>query len=191
MADPKVPRVVLGVTGSIAAFRAADLASAMVQEGWEVHAILTADGARFLPALTLAALTHRPVHTSLWEEGEGGRMSHLDLAGTADVVVVAPATADCLARAAHGLTGDVLGAVLLATRAPVFFVPAMNTHMWQHTATQENVKLLQNRGACLIGPTEGRLACGAEGPGRMAPVKEIIESLRTTIQKTKARRHAK
>ena len=191
MGEVKVPRIVLGVTGSIAAFRAADLASAMVQEGWEVHAILTADGARFLPALTLAALTHRPVHTSLWEEGEGGRMSHLDLAGTADVVVVAPASADFLARAAHGMAGDVLGAVLLATRAPCLLAPAMNTQMWQHPATRANVEMLQSHGSRLIGPAEGRLACGAEGPGRMAPVKEILETIRKTIQKTKSGRNTK
>jgi len=186
MAEKGNPRIVLGVTGSIAAFRAADLASSMVQEGWEVHAILTADGARFITPLTLAALTHRPVHTSLWEEGDGGRMTHLDLAGAADVVVVAPASADCMARAAHGMAGDVLGAVLLATRAPLFFAPAMNPHMWQHPATRENIKTLQNRGAHFIGPAEGRLACGAEGPGRMAPVKEIVEIIRGAIQKTKS-----
>jgi phosphopantothenoylcysteine synthetase/decarboxylase len=191
MAEKGNPRIVLGVTGSIAAFRAADLASAMVQEGWEVHAILTADGARFITPLTLAALTHRPVHTSLWEEGDGGRMTHLDLAGAADVVVVAPASADCMARAAHGMAGDVLGAVLLATRAPLFFAPAMNPHMWQHPATRENIKTLQNRGAHFIGPAEGRLACGAEGPGRMAPVKEIVEIIRGAIQKTKSRRNTK
>ena len=191
MADSKRPKIVLGVTGSIAAFRAADLASAMVQEGWEVHAVLTVDGARFLPGLTLAALTHRPVHTLLWEEGEGGKMSHLDLAGAADAVVVAPASADCLARAAHGMAGDVLGAVLLATRAPVFFAPAMNPHMWLHPATRENVKTLRNRGACFIGPAEGRLACGAEGPGRMAPVAEILEFIRTGVQTTPVRRKTK
>jgi len=191
MAEKGNPRIVLGVTGSIAAFRAADLASSMVQEGWEVHAILTADGARFITPLTLAALTHRPVHTSLWEEGDGGRMTHLDLAGAADVVVVAPASADCMARAAHGMAGDVLGAVLLATRAPLFFAPAMNPHMWQHPATRENIKTLQTRGAHFIGPAEGRLACGAEGPGRMAPVKEIVEIIRGAIQKTKSRRNTK
>jgi len=191
MAEKGNPRIVLGVTGSIAAFRAADLASSMVQEGWEVHAILTADGARFITPLTLAALTHRPVHTSLWEEGDGGRMTHLDLAGAADVVVVAPASADCMARAAHGMAGDVLGAVLLATRAPLFFAPAMNPHMWQHPATRENIKTLQNRGAHFIGPAEGRLACGAEGPGRMAPVKEIVEIIRGAIQKTKSWRNTK
>jgi phosphopantothenoylcysteine synthetase/decarboxylase len=183
MAEKKTPRVVLGVTGSIAAFRAADLASAMVKEGWEVHAILTADGARFLPALTLAALTHRPVHTSLWEEGEGGRMSHLDLAQTADVVVVAPASADFLARTAHGMAGDVLGAVLLATRAPLVMAPAMNTNMWTHSATQENVKILSARGVIWAGPAEGRLACGAEGPGRLAPTDEILKQIQAALKK--------
>ena len=183
MAEKKTPRVVLGVTGSIAAFRAADLASAMVKEGWEVHAVLTADGARFLPALTLAALTHRPVHTSLWEEGEGGRMSHLDLAQAADVVVVAPASADFLARMAHGMAGDVLGAVLLATRAPVVIAPAMNTNMWTHEATQGNVKILSSRGIIWAGPAEGRLACGAEGPGRLAPTEEILKQTKAALKK--------
>ena len=185
MVEKKTPRVVLGVTGSIAAFRAADLASAMVKEGWEVHAVLTADGARFLPALTLAALTHRPVHTSLWEEGEGGRMSHLDLAQTADVIVVAPATADFLARIAHGMAGDVLGAVLLATRASVVIAPAMNTNMWTHPATRENVKLLSSRGVIWAGPAEGRLACGAEGPGRLAPTEEILKQTKAALKKGK------
>jgi len=185
MAEKKSVRIVLGVTGSIAAFRAADLASAMVKENWEVHAVLTADGARFLPALSLAALTHRPVHTSLWEEGEGGRMSHLDLAQTADVVVVAPASADFLARSAHGLAGDVLGAVLLATRAPLVFAPAMNTNMWTHPATRENVKVLSSRGVMWAGPAEGRLACGAEGPGRLAPTEEILKQVKAALKKGK------
>ena len=187
MAEKGAPRIVLGVTGSIAAFRAADLASAMVKEGWEVHAILTADGARFLPALTLAALTHRPVHTSLWEEGEGGRMSHLDLAQTASAVVVAPASADFLARSAHGLAGDVLGAVLLATRAPLVFAPAMNTHMWTHPATKENVKILSSRGVIWAGPAEGRLACGAEGPGRLAPTEAILQQVCKAMRKEKGK----
>ena len=185
MAEKKEIRVVLGVTGSIAAFRAADLASAMVKQGWDVHAVLTADGARFLPALTLAALTHRPVHTSLWEEGEGGRMSHLDLAQTADAVVVAPASADFLARTTHGFAGDVLGAVLLATRAPLVFAPAMNTNMWTHPATKENVKVLSSRGIHWAGPAEGRLACGAEGPGRLAPTEEILRQVKAVLKRGK------
>ena len=188
MDDAKRPCVVLGVTGSIAAFRAADLASAMVQKGWEVHAVLTTDGERFLPALTLAALTHRAVHTSLWEEGKGGRMGHLDLARLADVVLVAPASADCLAKSAHGLAGDVLGAVLLATESPVVMVPAMNTQMWNHAATQANVKLLSQRGVIWVGPSEGRLACGAEGPGRMAPVLEIVAQIEKTLRQKKGKK---
>ena len=185
MAEKKTTRIVLGVTGSIAAFRAADLASAMVKQGWDVHAVLTADGARFLPALTLAALTHRPVHTSLWEEGEGGRMSHLDLAQMADAVVVAPASADFLARTAHGFAGDVLGAVLLATRAPLVFAPAMNTNMWTHPATKENVKVLSARGIHWAGPAEGRLACGAEGPGRLAPTEETLKQVKAVLKRGK------
>ena len=112
-------------------------------------------------------------------------MSHLDLAGSADVVVVAPASADCLARAAHGMAGDTLGAVLLATRAPLLFAPAMNTQMWQHAATEANVKLLQGRGALLAGPSEGKLACGEIGPGRMAPVAEIISLVKKVLAEKK------
>lgn len=185
MAERKKPWIVLGVTGSVAAFRAADLASAMVQKGWEVEVILTADGERFLPALTLAALTHRPVHTSFWDEGKDGRMGHLELARVADVVVVAPASADCMAKAAHGLAGDLLGALLLATSAPVLMVPAMNPNMWKHAATQANVKLLGERGVRWVGPAEGRLACGDEGPGRMAPVGEIVTAIEKVLHKKK------
>ena len=164
MAEKSRPCVVLGVTGSIAAFRSADLASAMVQKGWDVHAVLTADGERFLPALTLAALTHRSVHTSMWEEGKEGRMGHLDLAREADVVVVAPASADCIAKTAHGLAGDVLGAVLLATDAPVIMVPAMNTNMWKHAATQANVKLLGQRGGSVGWASGGSVGLWSRGP---------------------------
>ena len=110
-------------------------------------------------------------------------MGHLDLAREADVVVVAPASADCIAKTAHGLAGDVLGAVLLATEAPVIMVPAMNTNMWKHAATQSNVKLLGQRGVGWVGPAEGRLACGVEGPGRMAPVVEIVEAIDKVVRK--------
>ena len=110
-------------------------------------------------------------------------MGHLDLARESDVVVVAPASADCIAKTAHGLAGDVLGAVLLATESPVVMVPAMNTNMWKHPATQANVKLLGQRGVGWVGPAEGRLACGAEGPGRMAPVVEIVQAIEKIIRK--------
>ena len=112
-------------------------------------------------------------------------MSHLDLAQTADVVVVAPASADFLARAAHGFAGDVLGAVLLASRAPLVIAPAMNTNMWTHPATKENVKVLSSRGVIWAGPAEGRLACGAEGPGRLAPTEDILKQVKTALKKGK------
>jgi phosphopantothenoylcysteine decarboxylase/phosphopantothenate--cysteine ligase len=112
-------------------------------------------------------------------------MSHLDLAQTADVVVVAPASADFLARTAHGMAGDVLGAVLLATRSPLVMAPAMNTSMWTHPATEENVKILSARGVIWAGPAEGRLACGAEGPGRLAPTEEILKQVKTALKEGK------
>jgi phosphopantothenoylcysteine synthetase/decarboxylase len=114
-------------------------------------------------------------------------MSHLDLAQTASVVVVAPASADFLARTSHGFAGDVLGAVLLATRAPLVFAPAMNTHMWTHPATQLNVKTLSGRGVNWAGPAEGRLACGAEGPGRLAPTGEILDQVKKVLRKGKGK----
>jgi len=114
-------------------------------------------------------------------------MSHLDLAQAADVVVVAPASADFLARMAHGMAGDVLGAVLLATRAPVVIAPAMNTNMWTHPATRENVKILSSRGVIWAGPAEGRLACGAEGPGRLAPTEAILDQVKKALRKERSK----
>lgn len=168
-----VHRMVLGVTGSIAATRAAELASRLTREGIQVDVVMTAEAQRFVGPLTFTALTHRPVITDLWDEAQGGKPTHIELADAADLVLVAPATAHLIAQYAHGLAPDALTAVLLATQAPVWIAPAMNGHMWSHPATQANVRVLQSRGVELIGPDRGMLACGYEGLGRLWPVEDI------------------
>jgi phosphopantothenoylcysteine decarboxylase len=168
-------RVVLGVTGSIAASRAAELASGLTKAGVLVDVVMTAEAQRFISALTFTALTHRPVVTDLWDEAQGGKPTHIDLADAADLVVVAPATAHLLAQHACGLAPDALTAILLATRAPILMAPAMNGKMWEHPATQTNVGVLKKRGVEFIGPDRGLLACGYEGVGRLWPHEKITQ----------------
>lgn len=167
--------MVLGVTGSIAAYKAADIASGLTKAGVEVDVVMTAEAQRFVTALTFTALTHRPVVTDLWDEAQGGKPTHIELADRADLVLVAPATANVLAQMAHGLATDALTSVLLATRAPVLVAPAMNGKMWSHPATQDNVRILKKRGVAFIGPEAGLLACGYEGLGRLWPADQIVQ----------------
>jgi len=169
-----IKKIILGVTGSIAACKAAELASQLTQKGLMVDVVMTDGAQRFVTPMTFSALTHRPVTTDLWSEDQSGRPTHIDLADAADLVLVAPATANVLAEMAHGLAGDALTAILLATAAPVLVAPAMNGKMWKHPATQANVELLKQRGVAFIGPDSGLLACGYEGPGRLSPVEEIV-----------------
>jgi phosphopantothenoylcysteine synthetase/decarboxylase len=166
-------RVVLGVTGSIAAYRAAELASTLTKESVEVDVILTDEALRFITPLTFAALTKREVFTRDNDGMRDGQPAHISLADRADLVVVAPATAHLIAQVAHGLAPDLLTSVLLATPAPVLVAPAMNGKMWHHAATQANANLLGKRGVIFIGPEAGMLACGYEGLGRLWPVPEI------------------
>jgi phosphopantothenoylcysteine decarboxylase len=166
-------RIVLGVTGSIAAYRAAELASTLTKEGIEVDVVLTDEALRFITALTFNALTRRDVYTRENDGMRDGQPAHISLADRADLVVVAPATAHLIAQLAHGLAPDLLTSLLLATPAPVIVAPAMNGKMWHHPATQDNVILLRKRGVEFIGPEAGLLACGYEGLGRLWPVAEI------------------
>jgi phosphopantothenoylcysteine decarboxylase len=173
----KKPRVVLGVTASIAAFRAADLASALSKAGVDVDVILTREACRFITPLTFAALTHRQVVTDANEGVLDARPMHITLADDADLVIVAPATANLIGEYAHGLAPEVLTCILLATLAPVVVAPAMNGKMWLHPATQANVELLKKRGVEFIGPEKGLLACGYEGIGRLWPVADIARQV--------------
>lgn len=167
--------IVLGVTGSIAAHRSADLASLLVKAGNIVHVVMTADAQRFITALPFKTLSRNPVVIDLYDEEEGWKPSHIRLADDADLLLVAPATANVIAKLAHGIADDALTCVALALneRARLLIAPAMNGRMWTHPATQANVKALAGRGAEFIGPEEGLLSCGYEGLGRLWPVDQI------------------
>lgn len=167
--------VVLGVTGSIAAYRAADIASQLTKAGCEVHVVMTRDAQEFITPLTLQVLSRQPVTTSLYDEKSNWHPGHIQLADDADLLLVAPATANTIAKLALGLADDALGAIALATRAPILVAPAMNGKMWTHPATEGHVETLRQRGVDFIGPEEGLLACGYEGIGRLWPVEGIVE----------------
>jgi phosphopantothenoylcysteine decarboxylase len=168
-------RVILGVAGSIAAYKAADIASQLTKQGCAVTCVLTSDAREFVTPLTLQVLSKNPVVTGLFDEKESWRPGHIELADEADLLLIAPATANILAQLAHGLAPDALTAIALATQAPLVVAPAMNGKMWQHPATQQNVATLRTRGAEFIGPDEGMLSCGYEGIGRLWPVEGIVE----------------
>jgi phosphopantothenoylcysteine synthetase/decarboxylase len=177
MSKRKTRRIVLGITGSIAAYRAAELASTLTKEGVEVDVVLTDEALRFITALTFTALTRREVYTRENDGMRDGQPAHISLADRADLVVIAPATAHLIAQLAHGLAPDLLTSLLLATPAPVILAPAMNGKMWHHPATQDNVILLRKQGVSFIGPEAGLLACGYEGLGRLWPVAEIAREI--------------
>lgn len=173
--------IVLGVTGSIAAYRAADLASQLTKLGHAVHVVMTAEARQFITPLTLQTLSRHPVIGDLFDERIGWQPGHVDLADRADLLLIAPATAHILAELAHGFANHALTAIALATRAPLLVAPAMNGKMWQHAATLENVERLRARGARFIGPEAGLLACGYEGLGRLWPVEGIVEEAQAIL----------
>lgn len=168
--------IVLGVTGSIAAYKAADLASQLTRRGHSVHVVMTADACEFISPLTLQVLSRNPVTTDLYDEKQSWHPGHIQLADDADLVLLAPATANLIGQLAHGLAGDALTAICLAARAPFLIAPAMNGKMWKHPATCRNVEILESWGYRFIGPEEGMLACGYEGIGRLWPVEGIVEA---------------
>jgi len=169
--------IVLGVTGSIAAHKAIDVASQLTKLGHGVNVVMTADALRFVTPLAFKTLSRRPVVSGLYDEEEGWKPAHITLADEADLLLVAPATAHTLARMAHGLADDALTCIALALRPgiPVMVAPAMNGKMWQHAATQANAGVLRERGVEFIGPAEGLLSCGYEGVGRLWDVGGIVE----------------
>ena len=169
--------IVLGVTGSIAAYRAADLTSLLTKQGHDVHVIMTADALRFITAVPFKTLSRNPVVTDLYAEEEGWQPTHIKLADEADLLLIAPATANILAKLALGLADDALSCVALALnpKAKVLMAPAMIGNLWLHTATQKNVATLKSRGVEFIGPEKGLLSCGYEGLGRLWPVEKVAE----------------
>jgi phosphopantothenoylcysteine decarboxylase/phosphopantothenate--cysteine ligase len=170
-------RVVLGVTGGIAAYKSPDLVRRLRDRGAEVRVVMTASAEHFVTSLTFQAVSGRAVRTGLWDEAAEAAMGHIELARWADLVVVAPATADFMARLSAGMAGDLLTTLCLATEAPVRLAPAMNRLMWAHPATVRNAADLRARGVELLGPASGGQACGETGEGRMLEPLEIVAAL--------------
>ncbi|MCB1275959.1 flavoprotein [Prosthecobacter sp.] len=178
-------RIILGVTGSIAAYKAADLASQLTKAGHSVTCVLTRSALEFVTPLTLATLSKNPVVSDLFAEKEGWQPGHIQLADEADLLLIAPATANILASMANGFANDALTAIALATRAPILIAPAMNGKMWQHPATQKNVETLRGFGTQFVEPAEGMLACGYEGVGRLAEVETILQAVNALLSAKK------
>ncbi len=181
MAILKDKTIVLGVTGSIAAYKAAEIASKLTQEGAEVRVVMTESATRFISPLTLRTVTGRSVVTSMWELSSEFSIEHVSLAEAADVVLIAPATANIIAHLAAGLTDDMLSCTVLAAKAPVILAPAMNVNMFENPVTQENMAKLKERGFIFVGPECGRLASGKVGTGRLADVGDILGAVREVL----------
>ncbi len=175
-------RILLGVCGGIAAYKAAELARRLTAEGAVVRTILTRNARRLVTPKLFETLTGQAVYTSLWSGPEAFQIGHVSLADWAQAVVVAPATANLLAKLAVGLCDDLLSTTLCAAwERPLLLAPAMNTKMWTHPAVQQNARTLQERGVTLIGPEEGPLACGTQGPGRMAEPADILAAIQAAL----------
>jgi len=170
-------RILLGVSGGIAAYKAADLVRRLREAGAEVRVVMTEGAQQFVTALTFQALSGQPVRTSLWDEAAEAAMGHIELARWASRILIAPASANVIAQLAHGFAGDLLSTLCLASEAPIALAPAMNRVMWANAATQANVELLRSRGVTVLGPAEGDQACGEIGAGRMLEPLQIVEAL--------------
>jgi phosphopantothenoylcysteine synthetase/decarboxylase len=179
----KGKNIVLGVTGSIAAYKAAELTSLLTQQGCDVRVVMTADALRFITAVSLKTLSRHPVVTDLYDD-EGWQPTHIKLADEANLLLIAPATANTIAKLALGVANDALSCVALAlnTEAKILVAPAMNGKMWLHPATQQNVATLKSRGVEFIGPEEGLLSCGYEGLGRLWPAEKVAERVMALLR---------
>lgn len=170
-------RILLGITGGIAAYKSAELVRRLRDHGAEIRVVITPAASEFITPLTLQALSGNPVHTDLLDHAAEAAMGHIELARWADAVVIAPATANFIARLSNGLADDLLSTLCLATAAPLLVAPAMNRQMWQNPATQENIARLQARGVTLLGPASGAQACGETGPGRLIDPEELVQAI--------------
>lgn len=179
--------VVLGVTGGIAAYKACELARRLVESGADVHVMLTKGAQQFVTPLTFQTLSGHPVHTDLFSLTQEQEIGHIALADKADLILVAPATADILAKVAHGLCDDLLTTVICATQATVLFAPAMNVHMWENPITQENVDKLRKHGCLFVEPDSGFLACGYTGKGRLPDADLLVAEAEKALKVRKLR----
>src|SRR3990172_4413677 len=172
----KNKKIVVGMTGGIAAYKALELARFFIKDGAEVWPVMTKAATSFIAPLSLQTIARNPVTQNMFDLTAESRISHIDLAERADIVVVAPVTANILGKVAAGIADDLLTTIIMATKAPVLFAPAMNSNMYGNKIVQHNIEKLKKIGYCFIGPDEGELACGYEGKGRLAPVEDIIDA---------------
>jgi len=175
-------RLLLGITGGVAAYKAAELARLLTQDGIEIQAVMTQSACHFVGPVTFQSLTGNPVYTDLWETNAVNNMAHINLSRNADMILVAPASADFIARLAGGMADDLLATLCLARDCPLIIAPAMNRQMWENPATQRNLSLLQHDGVRIIGPASGEQACGEIGMGRMLEASELAEVVRVVFQ---------
>jgi phosphopantothenoylcysteine decarboxylase/phosphopantothenate--cysteine ligase len=175
--------IIFGITGGIAAYKCCDVVRGLVKAGADVHVILTKAAEHFVTPLTLQTLSQNPVHTEMFSLIQEAEIGHISLADNADLVVVAPSTADVIAKVACGICDELLLTVICATRAPVVFAPSMNVHMWENKITQENIKRLKKVGYHFIDPATGDLACGYQGKGRLPEPEEIIKVVEQIFRK--------
>jgi len=175
-------RILLGVSGGIAAYKSPDLVRRLRERGARVQVVMTASARKFITAMTLQAVSGRPVREDMWDARAEAAMGHIELARWADQILIAPASADFLARHAGGMANDLLSTLCLASEVPLWVAPAMNRQMWAHPATQANRETLASRGVRFLGPAEGDQACGEVGPGRMLEPLEIVNKLEKLIE---------
>ena len=175
-------RVLLGITGGVAAYKAAALVRLLVRAGMDVRVVMTEAATRFITPMTLQALSGQKVWTDLWDPGVADHMAHIELSRDRDLMVVAPATADFIAKAALGLADDLLSSLVLARECPLLVAPAMNRQMWEQSATQRNVRTLRSDGVLVVGPAVGDQACGETGPGRMVEPEALLEDIEAAFQ---------
>lgn len=175
-------RLLVGITGGVAAYKAAELARLLTQDGIDVQTVMTQSACHFVGPVTFQSLTGNPVHTDLWETNAANNMAHINLSRNVDAILVAPASADFIARLANGRADDLLATLCLARNCPLMIAPAMNRQMWENPATQRNLSLLRHDGIKILGPASGEQACGETGMGRMLEACELIEAVRAALQ---------
>jgi phosphopantothenoylcysteine decarboxylase/phosphopantothenate--cysteine ligase len=183
----KNKKIILGVSGGIAAYKSCEIVRRLSDQGAEVHVVLTQSAQQFVTPLTFQTLSQNPVHTDLFNLNEESEMNHIKLADEADLIIIAPATADVIGKIAYGLAGDLLSTIVLATGAPLYFAPSMNVNMWEKEVVQKNIQKLQSRGYQMIESEAGYLACGWEGKGRMAEPETILDAILNYFKKSDAK----